>query len=319
MHCRIRVRDCILSFFQIDPGVRLQWNKCCNSPVKIDSAHAVVMGDKIYVGGGVRSVSCDHQVLQYHCSEDRWDSLPRCPVRYFAMTLFLGSLTVVGGRLSNSAITGKVHTFEETSNKWKKRLPLMPTARFFSSVVATSAMMVAAGGWTCDDHNCATVEVYSRSSNQWHIANPLPSPCAFMTSTIINNTCYFFGGVKDKLGIKDCFHASMDSLKEKVAQPMQHHESVWMCFPHTPLICSAAASLRGSLVALGGKNDDNTMSSALYVLLNDAWIQLINGYLPTPRGGCTAASISPDRMVVIGGWDETGHRSNTVWIGTMIA
>ena len=289
--------------------------------MRIDSAHAVVMRDKVCVGGGVTpdSSSCDHQVFQYHCREDRWDSLPRCPVRYFAMTLFLDSLIVVGGRLLNGAITGKVHTFTEKGNKWKKKLPPMPTARFFSSVVATSAIMITAGGWTSPHTDCATVEVYSGDSNQWHSADPLPSPCAFMTSTIINNTCYFFGGIKGKLGTKDCFHASVDSLREKVAQPTHHLESVWISSPNTPLNCSAATSLKGFLVAVGGKNDDGVMFPSLYVLHNDTWIQLNNGNLPTPRGACTAASISPDQMVVIGGWDETGHRSNTAWIGTVVA
>ena len=292
----------------------------------------MVMGEKVYVGGMLTSGSSedDRQVFQYQCSADTWDSLPPCPAAFFAMAQFTDSLIAVGGILSSTdEVTAKVHTFTEATNQWEELLPPMPTARCILSVVTTHMVIIAAGGSISSDNVCttSTVEVYSMASSQWHTADPLPSPCAFMASAIINNTCYLLGGTtEDKTAegdtaMKDYFCASVSSMEhvDQVHQPTPHSESVWKSLPGTPLIGSTAVSLRGSLTTVGGKSDDNTRSTALRVLLDNTWVQLVNGDLPAPRSVCTAASLSSDEVIVIGGMDETRSYTNTVWIGRVVA
>ena len=187
----------------------------------------------------------------------------------------------------------------------------MPTARCDLSVVTMSALIVAAGG-NIADVECATVEVYSNSSSQWHTADPLPSPCSLMSSVIIDNTCYLIGGVRSNVPVKYCFSASIVSPMEARIQPRIH-------LPLNPLSRSTVVSLKGTMLTVGGRVKDTTESTAVYAFLNDEWIQLAYGDLPAPRSYCAAASLSPDHVIVIGGWADSRNKSNAVWIGELVA
>ena len=286
------------------------------------SAHAVVVGEKVYVGAGVIHGADDHRVFQYNCREDIWDSLPRCPAKYYALANFMGSLIAVGGTVLHG-ITGKVHTFTEAVNRWEELLPPMPTPRHSLSVTTTSALIVAAGGDTVNYvlRPCSTVEVYSTASSQWHTADPLPAPCADMSLATINDTCYLLGGSDDILGggSVNCFHASIGLLMEKIDEPTLSLGSIWKRLPNTPIELDTAilVSLNGSLMAVGGKNE-NGASLAVYAYINNVWLHLKNGDLPAPREYCTAASPSPDKVIIIGGFGETVRMSNKVFMGTIV-
>ena len=167
-----------------------------------------------------------------------------------------------------------------------------------------------------------TLELTIRNTytSQWHTADPLPIPCAFMSSVIINDTCYLLVGVdQSDIAIKDSWCAPIQSL---VHRACSLSVCQWVSLepppvPPTPLFTSAAVCLSGSLVAVGGRNDDNTKSSAVYGFLNNSWVRLSNGNLLSPRSSCTTAQLSPLKVIVIGGMDEQNQRSKTVFIGTL--
>lgn len=300
----------LLPSMQLHPGSRLQWRRCADAPVEVSRACAVVVGESVYVGGGITPGSAnDHQVFRYRRWDNEWDSLPLCPVRYFAAAQFEGNLIAVGGMLFGGiVITGKVHTFTETGKRWESLLPPMPTARCDLSVVTTSAVIIAAGGNIADVES-ATVEVYSSYSSQWHTADPLPSPCSLMSSVIIDNTCYLLGGVRANTPVKYCFSALI--LDENTHPGRQ--------LPHIPLSRSTALPLRGTLLTVGGRVKDSRESAAVYAFLNDEWTPLPDGNLPAPRSYCAAASLSPDQVIVVGGWADGRNKSNAVWIGELAA
>ena len=66
-------------------------------PVKIEGPQAVVMGEKIYLGGATENDGDNHRVFQYDPSRDEWSRLPPCQVAAFAMAQFMGHLITVGG------------------------------------------------------------------------------------------------------------------------------------------------------------------------------------------------------------------------------
>ena len=92
-------------------------------------APAVVMGEKVYVGGGVTEEPADDfHVFQYTTTRDEWSRLPPHTVSWFAMAQFTGNLITVGGMIHSGA-TGKVYRFKEESQEWVEFLKPMPTAR----------------------------------------------------------------------------------------------------------------------------------------------------------------------------------------------
>ena len=331
----------------LHPQARLQWKRCADIPVEMENAQAVVLGEKIYVGGG--ETRENHVVFQYDLPRDGWSRLPPHPVRYFAMAQFRGHLITVGGKGAQRGvdITGKVYLFKEESQVWVEFLKPMPTARYQLSAATTQSFIIASGGVTGEvdgkDVLCPTVEVYSIETFQWYTAAPLPAPYAFRSSVTIADGCYLLGGhVKDYLDMTTILYASLTSIIAKATSPIATHQSasntsVWKILPVTPLKGSAAASLSGNLIAVGGYKG-STSKPALAVRLlairagasipvqptlhtflpfTNSWVKITNGVLPEPRLSCTAVQLSPNTVIVIGGADRQGNLTKTVFTGTL--
>ena len=286
------------------------------------------MGEKVYVGGGGTECANDRkQIFQYDPSKDEWSRLPPCQVVFFAMAQFAGNFITVGG--IERAITGNVYHFKKQSWEWEEFLQPMPTARFFLSVATTQSAIVASGGATgiTDDDipvSCATVEVYSSETSQWHTADLLPVPCMAMTSVTIADTWYQLGGGggTDNQDMPIVLYAPLTALIQKATSPTHQsasHMSVWKTLPGTPLMESAAATLSGSLLAVGGFNVSTPAFPAVHVFLplTNSWVRVTTGDLPEPRYNCTAVQLPSNQLLVLGGRDDQDKRTKTVFLGSI--
>ena len=297
-------------------------------PVVMDKPQAIVIGSKVYVGGGATENAGDRkQVFQYDLSHDEWSRLPSHQVRLFPMAQFMGHLITVGGLMQASVITDKVYRFKEQSQKWEEFIKPMPTARFRPSVATTQSAIVASGGFTGVRNDklmpCATVEVYSSDTAQWHTADPLPVPCGAMTSVTIADTWYQLGGGgTDEKDLTTILCAPLTALIQKATSPAPQSASpmsVWKTLPDTPLKWSTAASMSGSLIAVGGWNVGTPPSSAVYIFfpLTNSWVRATTGELPEPRKSSTAVQVSSNQVLVVGGKDKQIKRTKTVFLGSI--
>ena len=301
-------------------------------PVGMTKTQAVVMGEKVYIGGGGTELSEGrNQVFQYNPSQNEWSRLPPNHVHMvgFAMAQFTGSLITVGGMMQNDTICGKVYRFQDKSQKWEEFLKPMPTGRTHLSVATTQSAIVASGGVTDVRYDklvaCATVEVFSSETFRWHTAEPLPVPCWGRTSTIITDTWYLIGGTgavsKDITGVLYAPLATLvqNSLAVRRFTSPASHMSVWKTLPDTPLKNSAAASLSGNLLAVGGKSDKTTASHTVHVFLpiTNSWVRVTTGDLPEPHYNCTAVQLSSNQLLVLGGRDNQRKITKTVFLGSI--
>ena len=313
--------------------------------MEIESAQAVVMGEKVYVGGGATKKDEDrHHIFQYHTSRDEWSRLPPHPLIYFGTAQFAGNLITVGGEGAERGhnIAAEVYHFKEEFQEWEEFLKPMPTARHSLSVATTQSAIIASGGVT-DGKTipCATVELYSSESSQWYTADPLPAPYYDMTSATIADTYYLLGGNDaDSKGLTTTtvLCASFSSLIEKATSPTRQsasRTSVWKTLPDAPLMLSTAASLSGHLIAVGGYNGyisglgytARWLASQIGVTLptfpelhaffplTNSWVRMADSDLPQPRDSCTAVPLSSNTVMVIGGCDNKNKRTKTVFIG----
>ena len=309
-------------------------------PVNMERPQAVVMGEKVYIGGGATdSVEDCNQVFQYDPSRNGWSRLPPHHVIGFAMAQFEGNLITVGGGIPDGGVTGKVYRFKEEFQKWEEFLKPMPTGRLCPSVTTTQSTIVASGGAadvSDGDDYYDTVEVYTSETSQWHTTDPLPVPCGGMTSVTIADTWYLLGGIDtDDKGLTTVLYTSLTTLIQKATSPTHQSASptsVWKTLPDTPLVGSATASLSGNLLAVGGlddetsddddndDDDDKTPSSpALYVFLplTNSWVRVTTGDLPEPRYNCTAVQLSSNQLLVVGGNDNQDRSTKTVFLGSI--
>ena len=297
-------------------------------------------------GGNTEHVEDNQYVFQYNPSRDEWSRLPPCQMIFFAMAQFVGHLITVGGaKLSSTGllqgitsflrrsligdftVTGKVFHFIEESQKWEEFFKPMPTARVCLSVATTQSTIVASGGATGSrgDHPlpCATVEVYSSETSQWHTADPLPVPCWAMTSVTIADTWYQLGGIgTDNKSLTTVLYAPLTTLIQKATSPTHQsasHMSVWKTLPDTPLLLPAAASLSGNLLAVGGYNNENDTLPAVYIFLplTNSWVRVTSGELPEPRYACTAVQLSSNQVLVVDGTNDQDSVKHTVFLGSI--
>jgi len=296
-------------------------------PVEMCTAQAVAMGKKVYVRGG--TIEKCEDVFQYNTSNGEWSHLPPHPVYRSSLAQFTGHLITVGGWIPGSIPSSKVYHFKEESQEWEEFLKPMLTARFVLSVATTQSAIVASGGVTDVGDGkpvvCAAVEVYSSETSQWYTADPLPAPYHGMTSVTIANTCYLLGGWDvDSKAATTVLYASLTSLVQKAASPTHQsasHTSVWKTLPDTPLKLSAAATLSGHLLAVGGYNVITSILPVVpavhvFLPLTNSWVRVTDGDLPQPRYECTAVQLSSNTMIVIGGKDNQ-EITKTVFRGTI--
>ena len=286
----------------------MQWRRGADAPVKFRAAQAVVMGESVYVGGGGGT---GHVILQFIRNMGAWNKLPECPVRYFGLTQITGRLTTVGGVDRAESITGCVYEFVSESQQWQELLPPMPTARYDVAIVSRPSSspkpsdIVVCGGVGVGKVSINTVEIFCHSTSQWHMAEPLPTPLCGLTSAIIGDIVYLLGGRNSGAnGTGHCFCASLDSLINKatfIGSVQYQHGSIWMAVCGTVLSDSCAASLGGSLLAIGGK-DGRGSSAAIHLFTNSgSWERVKGGDMPEPRFCSTAVYMASDELMVVGG------------------
>ena len=72
--------------------------------------------------------------------------------------------------------------------------------------------------------------------------------------------------------------------------------------PDTPMKASAATSLSGNLLAVGGYNVSTPSSSAVYVFfpLTNSWVRVTTGDLPKPHYNCTTIQLLSNQLLVVG-------------------
>jgi len=288
----------------------------------------VVMGEKVYTGGGhPQSTKDRNQIFQYDPFRDEWSRLPLCQVKFFAMTQFMGHLITVGGMIPRGGgVTGKVYHFKEESQKWEEFIKPMPTVRYQLSVATTQSAIVASGGFTGVRDGkpvpCDTVEVYSSETSQWHTADPLPVPCGGMTSVTITDTWCQLGGAGNDYNLTPTVvYTPLTSLIQKATSPTHQSASpmsVWKTLPDTPLKGSAAASISGSLIAVGG-HAETSLSPTVHIFLSltNSWVRVTTGDLPEPRYSCTAVQLSSNQLLVVGGKDDQDKRTKTIFLGSI--
>ena len=291
-------------------------------------AQTVVIGDKIYCGGGDTTAANKCRVFCYSPSQDRWNTLPSCDVQHFGLGQVKGKLATIGGiKRSSGDVTNEVYEFDETTKSWKQSIPSMPTARDWPAVLSYHSTLIVAGGCTGIFYSIYTsvVEVFSEETSQWHTTEPLPFTWLNPSSLLINNRWYLLGGEtveNDNSNRVACAHVDLLLQKalprDQTSTDRDSTNSAWEVLPNTPHFAAAAATFGASLLAVGGTatntNPPNPLSAVhIYSPLTNEWIHIRD--LPAPRVGAAIAMLSPTELLVIGG--RNNGRENSVYKGLL--
>ena len=278
-----------------------------------DYVQSVVMQGRVYVGGGGARYANNYTVMEYDISSGKWTELPPYRARYFAMTGIDNQLVLVGGREHNgySKVLG---VWRAESKEWTHPYPDMPTAHAHCSAVVYNEWLAVAGGLV-DVGMLSSVEVMNTDSKQWYAGPPTPAPWSHMKRGIVGDTCYFIGGLTGQfIGTPPTvvYSVSLPALISQLSsldsreRGKQHQ--IWKEIHGLQTTYSTPLSIRGSLLAVGGRDKDDKAVSAILLYQPDTgeWVKV--GDLPNPRYNCTCAMITDTEMLVAGG-DDNYHKS----------
>ena len=309
----------------LHPQAKITWKPCSDLPVKLHGAQTVVIGDRVYCGGGD---SDDYQVVFCYCpSEDTWNGLTACDMQYFGLSQVRGKLVTVGGKKkSNDKVTNEVCEFDEVTHNWKQSIPPMPTARHSPAVLSHHSILTVAGGNT-ESTRTSVVELFREETSQWHTTEPLPFCWCAPSSLLIDNRWYLLGGRTEGQNYSNravCAH--VDLLLQKVlprdeASADSTNNSAWEVLTNTPFYGPAAATFGASLLAVGGIATYNwplnlqqrTAAVQVYSPCSNAWIHISDLPAPLMKGG--TAMLSPTELLVIGDWNS--DRQSLVYKGLL--
>ena len=216
--------------------------------------------------------------------------LPSCPYLFSGLAIIDSELTTVGG-VDRAGYTNKLFTLRQ--GKWVKVYPPMKTARSHPTVVNTSDgdYLIAIGGFDSDGWT-ATVELVQVKSRRWFKLTDLPQPLRDPSATICSDQLYVIG--RDGNGYS-CSLQSLPSNDTPITSPLTLS---WKPLPPLPVTGSTAATLCGQLVLIGGSQSWSPANS-IHQLVEGQWVKI--GSMTSVRHWCLAVSLSPDRILIVGG------------------
>jgi serine/threonine protein kinase len=277
------------------------WKRGPSAPIGMNSATAIVLEGKLYLGGGeTGDIQKDRILYEYDVSGmvHKWTSLPTCPVAYFALGVVNKSMVLVGGIDANRKTSNKLYMWDRDKQEWSITLPPMSISRQNPTVASHNLSLIVAGGYK-SKQVLSDVEAFDQSTFQWIRLANLLVPTAGASSCVIRNVLYVMGGSLHG-------ESGASTVVQAISLSGDLSSAVWCMVSNCPLTKICAVPSSSFLLGVGGcmpGSDTPTNKVHAYFPELDKWQYLCD--MPTSRNKCVAAVLSAGRMIVIGG--KEGH------------
>ena len=280
-----------------------------------DYVQSVVVEGTVYVGGGYAGKDKDSNyiVMTYDIFTRKWATLPPYRACYFAMTAISNQLVLVGGS-EHGDRTKVLGMWNADDKQWTHPYLDMHTERANCSAVVYREWLVVAGGVSTSGDALSSVEVMNTDTKQWHAGPPTPTPWSYMRTAVVGDTCYFMGGVILGVSTNKVYTVSLSALTSGLLtsglsskEPRKDKSPMWSEISGMQFIYSTPLSISGSLLAVGGRDENYETINAIHFYQPDTgkWVKV--GDLPTPRRDCTCTMITDKEMLVAGGGDGINY------------
>ena len=293
---------------QLSTTIPLKWTGCPDLPGGMEHPQAVLLNNKVYVGGGdTASDELAYTICSFDLLCDDWRKI-HCPARLSALTIYQSQIVLVGGvkKHPKPEVTNELWLLDDQET-WSQLQPPMPTARLAASAVGIDVYLIVAGGWGSGEL-LDVVELFN--NNQWSCLAPLPKPCADMKMLCYNDIFYLCGGRGQG---KSVFSTSLSAVTTRLSSSAQ---TIWETLPDVPYPASCIAILQSTLVAIGGGYlPQITASLHIYCPQSEQWVKMATELPEAIRMTCSI-SLPTDEIIIIGGFGNNG-RSRHVYKGTV--
>ena len=308
---------------------RILWMRGKSLQTSVYQGHTVVIGDRVYYGGGIAEKQHEHIVYCYHIRSDDWTSLDPLPIKSFGLGKFNGKLIALGGMTRQDEENTKVYTFDDKSNSWiSGAIPNISMSRVFPEVLSLPSALVVAGGQSIQYYRDysgyyweRSIEVYTQKTGWYWSDQPLPDSGTDLTLTASGNNCFVLMGNYSKayIYLDWISHKSPLSLyvpienilwdRNKTAPGRAYEYRDKLIFPsyrwkqlpgsRTSQASSLVATvLAGNLITLGAQRQKGDSLLRMYSLTNESWTKI--SQLPDNLDGATVTALSSTELLVTG-------------------
>ena len=258
-----------------------------------NTAQAVWLKDKVYVGGGWTSGN-DRSAARlyiYTSATDTWATQDTL-VYWFGLTTYHSQLVLVGGwEYGGGPTTNKLWTLILSEDyQWQETLPPMPTSCSNPSAVSHGDHLLVIGDGYPN-------KIYVYNGHHWASAQHPPHHLDSIRSTIFSGDWYVMGGG----GF--VYSASLDSLLAS-CQPSETSQpsSLWKRLTDAPSKYCCPVAFGNRLVAVGKRSIGAATPSCLYAYSShtQSWVDIGDAPISCITPPCAVLLPSNELMIMSG-------------------
>ena len=189
------------------------------------------------------------------------------PYHGMFLTIYQSKFVAVGGREFSTHETTNTILTSTTGQQWEPSLPPMPTKRYYTSSVSTTApeVLVVAGGVGSNEESLNIVEVLM--AEKWITIDPLPTLDYFTVSTVHEGNLYFMTHGDTPNIITTCSCTSLISSCTVSSRTSSTDSPLWSQF-QAPGGIQSIVSVSSQLVIIDGRGTARGYSST-----TQSWVE----------------------------------------------
>jgi N-acetylneuraminic acid mutarotase len=270
-----------------------QWRSLPDAPTARLMMAWTVLGDEIWVAGGMRHGETLQTVESYNPRTGEWKTQPPLPIplNHATAATYRGEMVVIGGA-EDAIATASNKVFALRDGKWTE-LPPLQHARAAAAAAVVNDKLVVVGGQN-EKKLVAQTEVFDGKS--WTQAAELPTPREHLAAVSDGVYVYTIGGR---------FLSSDDNSSAfERFDPVSGNWEKLANMP-TPRGSYGAAFIDGRIVVVGGEEPTRVLDTVeMYDIASSKWRSLAP--INTPVHGAAVAAVG-STVYVIGGADRPTH------------
>lgn len=240
----------VLSSVETYDPISNTWSSLKEKPTAVYDVSAVVIGEKIYVPGGVKADGSLTNVVEvFNPRKNEWEKCAELPVavRGYGLAAYEGQVYLFGGWDSQEPLD-TVWRYDPNTDTWHQGSP-MPTARLQPAVLADAGKIYVMGG-SDGKGKLNTNESYSpyielEKGNPWKTEPDLPEKLSGYSAIKLYDKVAIIGGKAFTSGAIDQFHYSTVQREWQIININSESTS--------PISDAAYVLLGDNIYVIGGK------------------------------------------------------------------
>lgn len=181
--------------FRYDVGER-RWESLPPMPTARGAVAVGVVGDRLYVAGGMRSGRPVRTVEAYDFRRRSWSTVADLPVsrEHIAGAVAGGRLYVIGGRDATDDSLDRVDRYDPRRDRWEEVAPLPQPSGGLEAVTVDGAILAMGGGDDRERWVTGKVQRLDLDTLTWSQLPRMRTPRHGFASALVDGRIWTFGG-----------------------------------------------------------------------------------------------------------------------------